>query len=163
MKNRLLFIALFLVTVITDQLTKRFIDSTFDLYEARKIIPDILTLRYIRNEGVAFGLQIATPTVMLVLTILVIALLAYLYFKERMFADHAAGRIAMTLIFGGAAGNLIDRIRMGEVIDFIQMGIGPYTWPVYNLADVYVTAGMAMLFYLYLFRGEKARAEGGTE
>ena len=159
MKNRLYFSALFLFAILSDQLTKYLIGSHFELYEARIIIPDILSLRYIRNEGVAFGLHIATPTVMLVLSIIVILLLAYLFFKEHLFADYLAGRIAMTLIFGGAVGNLIDRFRMGEVSDFVQMGIGGYTWPVYNLADVYVTTGMCILVYLYLFKSGKSPGE----
>ncbi len=158
MKNRVLYGALFLFTILTDQLTKGMIASSFQLYEARKIIPPFLTLRYIRNEGVAFGIHVAAPAMMLVLNVVVILLLAYLFFKEQYFRTHPAGKIAMILIFGGAFGNLIDRLRMGEVIDFIQMGIGGYTWPVYNLADTYVTIGMFILFYLYLFTSEKTTA-----
>ena len=163
MKNRVLYGALFLFAILTDQLTKGMIASSFQLYEARKIIPPFLTLRYIRNEGVAFGIHVATPSVMLILNVVVILLLAYLFFKEHHFRTHAAGKIAMVLIFGGAFGNLIDRIRMGEVIDFIQMGIGGYTWPVYNLADTYVTIGMFIIIFLYLFIPEKTPAVNQAE
>jgi signal peptidase II len=148
-KHRLFLLTLFIFAVLTDQLTKAAIHSSFELYQAKKIIPHFLSLRYIRNSGVAFGLQIGHPTIMLALTILVILILAYLYFKERLFANRLSGQIAMMFVFGGAFGNLIDRIRFGEVIDFIQMGIGPYTWPVYNFADVFVTIGMFILIALY--------------
>ena len=159
MKARLCYSALFLFALLADQLTKSLVHSHFELYEAQKIIPHILSLRYIRNEGVAFGLQFATPVVMMIVSMSVILLLAWMFFREGLFADYPAGRIAMTLIFAGAIGNQIDRFRMGEVIDFIQMGIGGYTWPVYNLADVFITFGMAILFYIYLFKDRQRQPE----
>ena len=159
MKHRLFLFLIFILTVLTDQITKAVIHSTFELYQAKKIIPHVLSLRYIRNSGVAFGLKIGHPTVMLGLTVLVILILAYLFFKERLFADHSSGEIAMMFIFGGALGNLIDRVRFGEVIDFIQMGIGSYTWPVYNFADVFVTIGMVILIFLYWFTPKEDHSE----
>lgn len=154
MKRQWPLAVLFLFTVLTDQITKLYIDHTFALYDVKRIIPRLLVIRYIRNDGVAFGLHLGHPTVMLVLTIAVVVMLGYLLLRDKFLAGHLTGRIAVVLILGGAVGNLIDRIRMGEVIDFIQMGIGPYTWPVYNLADVYVTFGMIILVYIYLFKSE---------
>ena len=60
----------------------------------------------------------------------------------------------MVLVLGGAVGNLIDRIRMREVIDFIDMGIGRYRWPTYNFADIYVTVGMFILIFFYALKTE---------
>jgi signal peptidase II len=86
---------------------------------------------------------------MFVITMVVVALLVYLYVKGTVQPDTIPGKIALLMIFSGAAGNLIDRVRMGEVIDFIEMGIGRYRWPVYNFADIYITLGMIVLFLSY--------------
>lgn len=154
MKQRFSLLALFIATILTDQITKIIIDQTFDLFDVKRIIPFVLTFRYIRNPGVAFGIHLGQPWIMMVLNIFIIVLLIYLFFKDKVLAGSAIGKTGMVFVIGGAFGNLIDRIRMGEVIDFIQMGLGHYTWPVYNLADIYVTIGMALLIYVYFFIAE---------
>jgi signal peptidase II len=153
-KQRYSLLALFIATILTDQLTKIIIDQTFDLFDMKRIIPFVLTFRYIRNPGVAFGINLGQPWIMMVLNMFIIVLLVYLFFKDRVLAGSTLGKTGMVFVIGGAVGNLIDRVRMGEVIDFIQMGLGYYTWPVYNLADIYVTIGMALLIYVYFFTVE---------
>lgn len=152
MKNKLLLFALFVFIIVSDQVSKFVIDTTFVLSESRSIIGNILYLRYIRNPGAAFGLSFGHPLVMLIVTILIIIILGYLFLRGKLFTNNIPGRVALVMVLGGAFGNLIDRIRMREVIDFIDMGVGRYRWPVYNLADVYVTFGMFILIYLYSFK-----------
>jgi signal peptidase II len=153
-KYRFSLLALFITTILTDQLSKIIIDQTFELFDVKRIIPYVLNIRYIRNPGVAFGIHLGHPSIMLLLNMFIIVVLIYLFFKDNILAGSLTGKIGMVFVLGGAVGNLIDRLRMGEVIDFIQMGIGRYTWPVYNLADIYVTIGMALLIYIYLFKAE---------
>jgi len=153
-KHRFTLLALFFATILTDQLTKIIIDQSFDLFDVKRIIPFVLTFRYIRNPGVAFGINLGQPWIMMVLNIFIIFLLIYLFFKDSVLAGSTTGKTGMVFVIGGAVGNLIDRIRMGEVIDFIQMALGHYTWPVYNLADIYVTIGMVLLIYVYFFKAE---------
>jgi len=145
----------FLFAVVTDQLSKLSVVSFFNLYESRDIVGDYLKLTYIRNSGAAFGLSFGNSDVMFVITILVIILLTYLFFKGTLRPDHGIGRIAVFIVLGGAVVNLIDRIRFGQVIDFIDMGIGRYRWPVYNFADIYVTIGMFILFFTYAFKKDR--------
>lgn len=155
MKKNFLFFTIFLCTVISDQVSKLFIDSHFAINESKILIDDFLYLRYIRNPGIAFGISLYHPILMLCITLLIIFVLVYLFLKGIIGSEGLTGKIAIILILGGAAGNLIDRIRMKEVIDFIEMGIGEYRWPIYNLADVYVTCGMFMLIYLYTFSSKR--------
>jgi len=150
-KNKLLLFALFVFVVVSDQLSKFIIDTTFHLNESKSIIGNILYLRYIRNPGAAFGLSLGHPHVMLTVTILITVILGYFFLRGKLFTNNIPSRVAMVMVLGGAVGNIIDRIRMREVIDFIDMGVGRYRWPVYNLADVYVTFGMFILIYLYSF------------
>ncbi len=152
MKNKFLMIAIFLFTVISDQVSKIIINNTFDLYESVSLIKNFLYLRYIRNPGIAFGMSFGHPLLMLAVTSLIILILLILFLKGKIAPYNEIGKIAMVMILGGAVGNLIDRIRMREVIDFIDMGLGDYRWPVYNFADAYVTIGMFILIYVLSFK-----------
>ena len=128
------------------------VHKTFDLNESICLLDNILYLRYIRNPGIAFGLTFGHPLFMLTVTTLIILILSYLFIKGKIAHGNDLGKIAMILVLGGAIGNLIDRIRMREVIDFIDMGVGNYRWPIYNLADTYVTIGMFVLIYILSFK-----------
>lgn len=149
MRTRLLYATLFLLLVLLDQIAKIAVASRFDLGDSQSVIGDVLRLTYVRNPGAAFSVSFGNPQVMFVITMIVVALLVYLYVKGTVQPDTIPGKIALLMIFSGAAGNLIDRVRMGEVIDFIEMGIGRYRWPVYNFADIYITIGMIVLFLSY--------------
>ena len=154
MKNALLLFTLFVFTVVSDQVSKYFIVATFNLHESRRILYNILCLRYIKNPGAAFGLSFGHPLLMLTITILIIIILGYLFLKGNLFSDNILGKTAMVMVLGGAVGNLIDRMVMKEVVDFIDMGVGNYRWPVYNLADVYITIGMFIMIYLFSFKAK---------
>jgi len=87
----------------------------------------------------------------------VISIAALIVFAYRMRYAPLPKRICLGLILGGAFGNLIDRISTGEVIDFIDMGIGSYRWPTYNVADIAVTVGAVILIAGFVTGGEPAR------
>lgn len=150
MRTQLIFFSLlFLFLVILDQVVKLAVASHFPLYSSTSIIGDILRLTYVKNPGAAFSLSFGNQHVMLIVTILVIVFLAFLIYRGTIRPRNLSGKIALVMIFSGAIGNLVDRIRMGEVTDFIDMGIGVHRWPVYNLADIFVTIGMIILFISY--------------
>ena len=155
MRKHLLLSILFVFTLVTDQLTKIAVDSYYNLYDSRNILGDYLQLTYVRNSGAAFGISFGTPKIMFAVTAIVTIVLAYLFLKGTLKPSSQIGKIAVVLVLGGAVGNLIDRIRMGEVIDFIDMGIGLHRWPVYNLADTYVTIGMFILFFTYAVQSKQ--------
>ncbi len=149
MRRNLWLSVVFIFAVVSDQFSKFVVDSTFNLYDSRSMLGDYLRLTYIRNSGAAFGISFGSSKVMFAVTVLVVILLVYLYLKGTLRPEHIIGKIAVIMVLGGAIGNLIDRIRMGEVIDFIDMGIGNHRWPIYNFADIYVTIGMFILFFIY--------------
>ena len=154
MRTRIFLSILFILAVVTDQASKFAVNSVYNLYDSRPVIGNILRLYYIRNSGAAFGINFGNPTIMLVVTILVTILLVYLFLSGKIDPGNLPGKCAIVLVLSGAAGNLIDRIRMGEVIDFIDMGIGSHRWPTYNLADVYVTCGMIILIFFHIFQSD---------
>jgi len=146
---RLPYLFFFLVLIFLDQVTKLVVAAHFLEGESLNLIGDYLRLTYVRNPGAAFSLSFGGPQIMFAMTIFVIALLVYLYVKGSVHPQTVGGKIALLLVFAGAVGNLIDRCRMFEVIDFIEMGIGHYRWPVYNFADIFITFGTILLFLSY--------------
>lgn len=151
MRTRILLSLMFVLAVLADQASKFAVDSFFNLYDSRDIIGNVVRLQYIRNSGAVFGINLGNPNVMLTITIIVTVVLLYLILSGKIVPDNILGKIALVMVLSGAAGNLIDRIRMGEVIDFIDMGIGYHRWPTYNLADAYVTCGVIILIYFQIF------------
>lgn len=156
MRRRLFYLLFFLVLVFLDQVTKLTVAARYMEGESLNIIGDYLRLTYVRNPGAAFSLSFGGPQIMFAMTVFVIALLIYLYMKGSVRPQTMPGKIALLLVFAGAVGNLIDRCRLFEVIDFIEMGIGRYRWPVYNFADIYITFGTILLFLSYATGREPA-------
>jgi signal peptidase II len=140
-------------TVALDQITKYAVHQSMKLHESIPVFGEVVQLTYIRNPGAAFGINVSSPSLFLALSLLACGVMVY-YFT-RLPASDSRGRFALTLILGGAVGNLIDRIRLSEVIDFINVGVGEYRWPVFNVADSAVTIGVIFLFIrLSFFRSE---------
>lgn len=144
--------------VILDQLTKIIVDRTMALYQSIPIVDGLFNLTYVRNPGAAFGIfagsaeSFRRPFLILVSILVsgfIVTLLQRLDGRER-------GLItALTFILGGAVGNLIDRIIYGEVIDFLDVYWRNYHWPAFNVADSFITSGVAIaLFCLYMHEGD---------
>jgi signal peptidase II len=135
------------VLVIADQVTKAVVHRAMTLHESIPVVPSV-NLTYTRNPGAAFSLLAdADPTFRgwFFLVVSVVALTLITVFLRRVERGDWWTLIGLSLILGGAVGNLIDRIRHGEVIDFIDLYLGRYHWPVFNLADSGITIGMVML------------------
>lgn len=140
--------------VILDQIVKAVIKKTVPLYSSITVIPGFFSISHIQNPGGAFGfLADQNPMLRMIVFIFFSSLAAgvifYLYYKTDDSLPFLASGIA--LIFGGAIGNLLDRIRFGRVVDFLDFYIGTVHWPSFNVADSAVTIGIAIfLFHLLL-------------
>jgi signal peptidase II len=140
------------VIVILDQVTKYLIEQKVRLYDVITIVPGFFNITHVRNRGAAFSLFATASPVFRSLfftsvSIIAIAVIAYLIRKtaERFQV------FAFSCIAAGALGNLIDRIRYGEVVDFIQWYVKSYYWPSFNVADSAITVGVTLLAYDMLF------------
>ena len=137
-------IVLCAVILILDQLTKIAVQQLMVLHQSYPLLGDVVQFTYIRNPGAAFGITLGGPWLYLVLS--VIACGVMIYYLVRLPPAERWGRYAMMGILGGAFGNLIDRALYGEVTDFIDIGMGAYRWPVFNVADSAITIGIILLF-----------------
>ena len=132
--------------VLIDQISKILIHAKINLYESIQIIPHLLDFTYIRNEGIAFGINFAGSKVIFIVFPILITFYLFSLLKDKEF-DKLFYQISLLLIIGGAIGNIIDRIFRGYVIDFIDFHINNVHWYVFNIADSSVTIGL--LFFLY--------------
>ncbi|TAL11872.1 MAG: signal peptidase II [Nitrospirae bacterium] len=137
-----------LTVVVLDQLTKWLVTGSMRLHESIPVIPDLFSLTYIRNSGAAFGILAGSHAgfrlVFFGLTsVLALALLGTIY--ARLSPADWVGQVSVASIFGGAVGNLIDRIRAGEVIDFLDFSLWGHHWPAFNVADAAITVGVCFL------------------
>ncbi len=150
----MLYFVVAALVVILDQASKRIIWEIYKYQGGTDIIDGILRIALSKNEGAILGiLSGAKP---LLLTITIISIGALIFFAYRMRFAPTSKRVYLGLILGGAFGNLIDRIASGEVIDFIDMGIGRYRWPTYNVADIAVTIGAVLLILGFIRQSEPA-------
>ncbi len=141
---------------LLDQAAKAFIESTFYLHELHQVIPGLLNLVYVTNTGAAFGLMAGTETwrhlFFQAVSVLAMGGIAYLYYAAR-----SGSRLLFwgcSLVFGGALGNLIDRIRNRYVTDYIDFHVGSHHWPAFNLADSAITIGAVCLALFFLLMPE---------
>jgi signal peptidase II len=129
--------------VVADQITKRLAEGRLRDQRSFPIVDDILRLTYVENRGAAFGVLQDQTTFFVLVGILVIGVIAasYRYLPRSGFLLH----LALGLQLGGAIGNLIDRVRQGYVVDFVDFGYRANWWPVFNVADSAIVVGVALL------------------
>lgn len=148
--------AYYLIAVISsailiglDQWTKQLAVTHLMGQESINIIEGVFCLQYLENTGAAFGIMKGQLSFFLITTSIVLILLAYVYGKTPTSSKFLPLRICMVLIFSGAVGNLIDRISYNYVIDFLYFEL--IDFPIFNVADIYVTATTFVLVILFLF------------
>jgi len=140
-----------------DQLTKALVERFMVLHETVDLLP-VFALTYVRNTGAAFGvLAAAPPSVRLPLfvAVTIAAIGALVSFLRKTSPDHRWLVAALGAILGGALGNLVCRLRYGEVIDFLDVHWGELHWPAFNVADAAITIGVAIV----LLEGLQGRRE----
>jgi signal peptidase II len=136
------------VILILDQASKWYVDARFALYESVPVIRGWFHLTYIRNKGAAFGIFADSAVrVPFFITVSLVALLVILWYLRRLRAEQTLAAFSLSLIFAGALGNLIDRVRLGEVIDFLDVFWRHYHWPAFNVADSAICVGVALLIW----------------
>ncbi len=137
-----------LILVLVDFLTKQWALSALRETHsgAMSALPGVFGFLFVWNEGMAFSLFRDNPTLITALSALILAALCAVIFMTRLMSSRV--RLAACLIFAGGVGNLIDRLRFGAVVDFINIEL--FTFPVFNFADICVTAG-AFLYAFTLF------------
>jgi signal peptidase II len=146
-----------IVIVIVDQITKSHISATMFLGESRSVLGDFFRLTYVHNDGAAFGLNLGGRWSFVVVTIIVAAFILFYYARSE---RTTLARWALALILGGALGNLVDRVRLGEVVDFLHLSVSNVSWPIFNVADIGVSVGVGLLA-LHLFRKEHPEDDHG--
>ena len=137
------------VTVVAlDQVTKALVRALLPLHESVSIVPELLDFTHVRNTGAAFGLLNAVDVPfkpLLMTTIALAALLAIGVFAARTSTGEPLARIGLALVFGGATGNLIDRVTVGYVIDFVDVYWNDWHFWAFNVADSAITVGACLL------------------
>ena len=141
LSRKLLFFALAAIIIIADQLSKNWIVRHFEVGESLPLIENILHFTYVRNPGAAFGLFTAGAPFFIALSIGMILLV--IFAEHNYFGGHILTRLSMAFILGGTAGNCIDRLRYGYVVDFMDIQV----WPVFNVADSALVLGAFLLLY----------------
>jgi len=146
------------IIVLLDQASKVLIARTIPAYGTLPVIKGFFNLVHVRNRGIAFGLMnrpegLLTTYILPIATVAVILLLLYLYFKLKSEGNRIV--LGLSLILGGAVGNLIDRLLLGHVIDFLDFYIGSLHWPAFNIADASITIGALWVAGNILFSGRE--------
>jgi len=159
MPKRPLLIAL--TVLLLDRITKWAIAQTIPLEDAINIIPGFFRLTHLENTGAAFSLFADSPspfrtTLLIVFSVAALAVVSVLLWKER--SVFHSGTLALSLILGGAVGNLWDRAFYGKVTDFLDFYIGVHHWPPFNVADSAIVVGALLLFMRMLRKDHHSQA-----
>lgn len=147
-----------LVIVVLDQFTKLLVVHTMQLHESIPVIAGFFNLTYIRNPGAAFGLFATTNGAFRLIffvgtSIVALGLLGTIFY--RLHPDDVWGQLTVSSIVGGAIGNLLDRLQRGEVVDFLDVYIGRYHWPAFNVADGAISVGVVSLLIMFALDKKK--------
>ncbi len=149
----LLFGFLAVLVVVFDQVSKLWLVQNFSLFESRSVIPGFFNLTYLTNTGVAFGL-LSGPVwwrqvFFIVVTVTALVVIGVLQWRLR--EKSVCYTVSLGLIAGGAIGNLVDRVRLGSVVDFLDFYLGSHHWPAFNVADSAITVGVGLFLVYSLF------------
>jgi signal peptidase II len=151
-----------LAIIVADQLTKIWIVADMRLYQSIPVVDGFLSLTYVRNTGAAFSMFSDLPEgirVPFFLGVVMIAAGAIGYFVRVTPPQDKLTLVACAFVLGGALGNAIDRIVYGSVIDFLDVYVGDWHWPAFNVADSFISVGVVLL----LLAGGFSRDEPATE
>jgi signal peptidase II len=148
----------FVILLGLDQASKLSIERHFPLHQAREVIPGFFAITHVQNRGAAFGLLADLPgagTLFVIISLIAIAfIIAYFrWIKE----EEVWTPLCLALVLTGAVGNLLDRFRLGGVVDFLDVYYKGWHWPAFNVADASITTGV-LLLALKIMWGEKKDA-----
>jgi len=139
-----------ILIIIADFITKKIIVSKVVLYDSISVLP-FLNIVHIENKGAAFGILSSLGNQYFIIVAIIAIIFIMIYLAK---SPLGLETYALSLVLGGAAGNFIDRVRIGKVIDFIDVFVNDWHWPAFNIADSALTVGIT-LFIIASFRTEK--------
>lgn len=148
-----------LVVVAFDQFTKWLVRTRIPVHASVEVIPNFLDFTHVRNTGAAFGFMNAMnfPGKTIVIAVIAVcALIGVSMYAGTLAREQRAARLGMALIIGGAAGNLIDRIFVGSVVDFVDAYWGTFHFWAFNVADSAITVGVALMILDMIWTGTHA-------
>jgi signal peptidase II len=153
--------AFYIITItitLLDQISKFYVQGTLQLGQVVPVIPSFFNLTHVLNPGAAFGFLSGAPAAIrhpLFTAISIFAVLFIIYYRARHRQMRLLPSVGLAGILGGAVGNLIDRLRLGMVVDFLDFYYGTYHWPAFNVADSAITIGVALMIFEILTEREK--------
>ena len=158
-RKYIIWLIVFCDLLALDQATKHLIEHSFSLHQIREVIPGLFAITHVQNTGAAFGLladlpQSATIFVVISLMAIVLILAYFRWIKEQ----EVWTPLCLSLVLTGAVGNLIDRFRLGAVVDFLDFQYSGWHWPAFNVADASITIGVILLAIKILW-GENKETE----
>lgn len=146
-----MIIILSIIFIIIDQLSKIIIVNNLTNNKSIEVIKSFFYLTYTNNKGAAFSILTGRRILLILVALIVIGVLIYYVRKNKI--EGKVNKIALSLVIGGSIGNLIDRILRGAVVDFIDVKIFGYNFPIFNLADTFIVIGVFLLI-IEMFRKE---------
>jgi signal peptidase II len=156
-----LALALALSVFLADQVSKRLIQGSLRPGESIPAIPGVLRISYTRNDGGAFGILGGQSGLLLIGSAVAVAVVLWMLLQG---PPARATALGCGLILGGAAGNLLDRLVAGDVVDFLDLEFWPlWQWPVFNAADIAIVLGVAVLFLAALRPDAGQRSAAGDQ
>jgi signal peptidase II len=150
------------VLFLIDQGTKYLIASKLELYEQIPVIGDFFLITSSRNRGAAFGILQDQLWFFIVVTLIVVGGIVW-YLRKVSKEGRKLLPTALALVLGGAVGNFIDRLVMGEVVDFLQFNFGSYTFPIFNIADSCIVIGVGLIILDTLLEGRREKIKTTSE
>ncbi len=143
------------ILVIIDQYVKNLVVSNIELGKKIPLINNFFSLTHVRNYGAGFSILQNERVFLIVLSCVAIIVLSYLLIKAK--KNDTLSIISYILIISGALGNLIDRVRLGYVVDFLDFKIFGYDYPVFNVADSFITVGCFILIIMVILESKNAK------
>lgn len=148
MKKKVLLYSIFLFLI--DQMSKYTFDKLFPLGSSTRVCEKFFYITKTYNDGISFSMLSGSKWFIILISLIIIL---FLYFYSKNFKENKRNILAFSLVYGGLLGNLFDRIIHGYVIDFLDFYIFNYNYPVFNVADICICFGVALLLYA-IYKGE---------
>ncbi|GGN96435.1 signal peptidase II [Saccharibacillus kuerlensis] len=152
----MIYYVIALVAFLIDQGTKYLVVTRMEISEKIPVIGNFFLLTSHRNKGAAFGILQEQRWFFIIVTLIVVA--GIVWYLQRVKNAKGSARmlpIALSLVLGGALGNFLDRVRMGEVVDFFLFNFGSYSFPIFNVADACIVVGVALIILDTIFDAKR--------
>lgn len=158
----MIYYVIALIVFLVDQGSKWLVKTNMDLGQEISVIGDFFYITSHRNRGAAFGILQDQRWFFIVVTIIVVIALVWYIQKIKSQPDKLLP-LALSLVLAGAIGNFLDRLLMGEVVDFFKFNFGSYTFPIFNVADSAIVVGVALIILDTLLESRREKRREGQQ